>query len=228
MDLYLTEKNTGWRLPWCLLPDKVKAKTTSNFISYDFINIGETKIPGGQKLRTFSWSGTFPGAAMRYMPFVKAALYHTPKEMVSTIEKWRTNHTELQLLLTESPIIATVYLKSFTYEPTGGVGNVDYTIEFIESKPVTVYTVEEAKTTESAKSSNISSGSRPTTKTTKTNTKSEQTKTYTVKKGDCLWNIAKSKLGSGARYPEIHSLNRSVIGSNPSLIYPGQVLLLPY
>ena len=35
MDLYLTEKDTGWRLSWCLLPDKVKAKSTSNFISYD-------------------------------------------------------------------------------------------------------------------------------------------------------------------------------------------------
>lgn len=228
MDLYLTEKDTGWRLSWCLLPDKVKAKATSNFISYDFISIGETKIPSGQKLRTFSWSGTFPGAAMKKMPFVKAALYHTPKEMISTIEKWRTNHTELQLLLTESPINATVYLKSFTYEPTGGVGNVDYTIEFIESKPVTVYTIKEAKTTESAKSSNISSGLRPTTNKTKTNTKSEQTKTYTVKKGDCLWNIAKTKLGSGARYTEIYNLNKKVIGSNPNLIYPGQVLLLPY
>ena len=30
---------------------------------------------------------------------------------------------------------------------------------------------------------------------------------YTVKKGDCLWNIAKTYLGSGTRWQEIAKLN---------------------
>jgi len=51
-------------------------------------------------------------------------------------------------------------------------------------------------------------------------------KTYTVKSGDCLWNIAKKYLGDGGRYTEIYSLNKSKI-KNPNLIYPGQVLTLP-
>ena len=50
--------------------------------------------------------------------------------------------------------------------------------------------------------------------------------TYTVKKGDCLWNIAKQFLGDGTRYKEIYELNRDKI-VNPNLIYPGQVLTLP-
>lgn len=50
--------------------------------------------------------------------------------------------------------------------------------------------------------------------------------TYTVVKGDCLWSIAKRKLGNGTRWPEIYNLNRDQI-SNPNLIYPGQVLTLP-
>ena len=50
--------------------------------------------------------------------------------------------------------------------------------------------------------------------------------TYTVKKGDCLWNIAKKYLGSGSRWPEIYNANRSVVGKNPNLIYPGQKLTL--
>lgn len=53
-----------------------------------------------------------------------------------------------------------------------------------------------------------------------------QTSTYTVKKGDCLWNIAKKLLGNGARYTEIYDLNRDKI-KNPNLIYPGQVLTIP-
>lgn len=51
-------------------------------------------------------------------------------------------------------------------------------------------------------------------------------KTYTVVKGDTLWNIAKKNLGNGARYNEIYNLNKDKI-KNPNLIYPGQVLTMP-
>lgn len=56
---------------------------------------------------------------------------------------------------------------------------------------------------------------------------------YTVRRGDTLWSIAEQLLGtddpgSVARYwPKIHRANRDVIGPDPSLIYPGQVLHLP-
>lgn len=51
--------------------------------------------------------------------------------------------------------------------------------------------------------------------------------TYTVVRGDCLWNIAKRFYGSGAKYTVIYNANRGVIGGNPNLIYPGQVLTIP-
>ena len=50
--------------------------------------------------------------------------------------------------------------------------------------------------------------------------------TYTVVSGDCLWNIAKKYLGTGAKYTEIYNLNKDKI-KNPNLIYPGQVFVLP-
>ncbi|MBA2274538.1 MAG: LysM peptidoglycan-binding domain-containing protein [Actinobacteria bacterium] len=56
---------------------------------------------------------------------------------------------------------------------------------------------------------------------------------YTVASGDELWSIAARTLGTEdprriARYwPRIHRLNREVIGADPTLIYPGQVLELP-
>jgi nucleoid-associated protein YgaU len=50
--------------------------------------------------------------------------------------------------------------------------------------------------------------------------------TYTVVKGDCLWNIAKKYYGSGSKYTAIYNANRDKI-QNPNLIYPGQVLTLP-
>ncbi len=54
-----------------------------------------------------------------------------------------------------------------------------------------------------------------------------QAGTYTVVKGDCLWNIAKRFYGDGSKYTIIYNANSGVIGGNPNLIYPGQVLTIP-
>ena len=48
-------------------------------------------------------------------------------------------------------------------------------------------------------------------------------RTYTVQRGDSLWKIARTYLGTGTRYPEIMELN-NLTGD---LIYPGQILKLP-
>lgn len=51
-------------------------------------------------------------------------------------------------------------------------------------------------------------------------------RTYTVKRGDCLWNIAKRFYGNGASYTKIYDANTKKI-ANPNLIYPGQVFVIP-
>lgn len=47
--------------------------------------------------------------------------------------------------------------------------------------------------------------------------------TYTVKKGDSLWKIARKQLGNANRYKEIQTLNNM----NGDLIHVGQVIKLP-
>lgn len=56
--------------------------------------------------------------------------------------------------------------------------------------------------------------------------KNDAAQSYTVKKGDCLWAIAKKFYGNGALYTKIYNANKSKI-RNPNLIYPGQVLTIP-
>lgn len=53
-----------------------------------------------------------------------------------------------------------------------------------------------------------------------------QNQTYTVKRGDCLWNIAKKFYGNGAKYTAIFNANKGKI-KNANLIYAGQVLTIP-
>jgi TP901 family phage tail tape measure protein len=51
---------------------------------------------------------------------------------------------------------------------------------------------------------------------------------YTVKSGDSLWGIASKYYGSGAQYMKIYNANKAKIGPNPSLIYAGTKLVIPY
>ena len=63
-------------------------------------------------------------------------------------------------------------------------------------------------------------------KVTSTPKASSAKRTYTVKRGDCLWNIAKRFYGNGAKYTRIYDANTNKI-ANPNLIYPGQVFVIP-
>lgn len=66
-----------------------------------------------------------------------------------------------------------------------------------------------------------------TTEKTRETKKTDTAKNYTVVKGDCLWNIAKKFYGDGSKWKQIYETNKSIIGSNPNLIYPGQKYTIP-
>ena len=66
-----------------------------------------------------------------------------------------------------------------------------------------------------------SEGKLTATKQTTRQTTKEPEKTYTVQKGDTLWNIAKKQLGDGSKYKELAALNNI---SNPNFLTVGQVL----
>ena len=91
----------------------------------------------------------------------------------------------------------------------------------------------------------LKKASSSTSTTTSTATKKrEETKqtdsnqSYTVKSGDCLWNIAKKYYGNGASYTKIYEANKKIIedtakkygkqsSSNGWWIYPGTKLTIP-
>jgi nucleoid-associated protein YgaU len=56
---------------------------------------------------------------------------------------------------------------------------------------------------------------------------------YVVKSGDTLWSIAGQVLRTNdasliaSYWPKLYRLNQELVGSNPNLINPGQVLRIP-
>ena len=53
-----------------------------------------------------------------------------------------------------------------------------------------------------------------------------EVRTYTVVKGDNLWDLAIKYYGDGLRYADIFSANSSQI-HDPNLIYIGQIFVVP-
>jgi hypothetical protein len=65
-------------------------------------------------------------------------------------------------------------------------------------------------------------------------TETQDTSSIVVRPGDCLWSITSERLGPNASPQQIaigvkriYALNRDLIGADPNLIFPGQVLSFP-
>jgi len=52
-------------------------------------------------------------------------------------------------------------------------------------------------------------------------------RTYRVQAGDTFYAIARDQLGNSGRWRELVSLNKNLVGSNPTQLQVGQVLVLP-
>lgn len=76
------------------------------------------------------------------------------------------------------------------------------------------------------------------TKTKKRVNNTQKKKTYKIKQGDCLWNIAKRYYGDGKKCTKIYNVNKSVLNKaakkhgysncrNGNLIFPGTTITIP-
>jgi len=211
MDFYLTAPDGG-RIHFPVNPEKITCNTGNRILTFDVIALGEISLPRGRVPVVFSFEGFFPGAARMNDPMIKS--WRAPKELSGLLSQWRNEGTKLRLLVTETPINHDVYFDgdgSFEHEWRGGHGDCWYSLRFVEVRELLVRAEGEQESVAVAGATTA----RPTPPVPKT---------YTVKPGDTLWAIAKKTLNDGSRWREIYNNNTDVIGKDPNLIFPGQVL----
>ena len=240
MDIYLTNLKTNDRLRIPMLPEEISVKKANQFASYSIITIGDIQIPSGTSLDSFSWSATLPGKKRKNDPYVRE--WRKPNEIYKWISNLKAKNgkpVKARLLITGTPINCDVYLQDFNAKPTGGYGDIEYSITLIQAKEIKIKKKGEAENKESNTNKKGSTSKKESTKkSTKKKLKDKPTsapertsktkaQTYTVKSGDCLWKIAQRFYGSGSQYTKIYNANKKTIGSNPNKIYPGQVLTIP-
>ena len=191
-----TELGIGdYEMAFAMLPEQVTVEASASFQTYNVIDIGEIKIPRGEKLVGFSWDGTLPGEALRYRKeLIKAHYWMPPATMMGCWSMWRNNGTKLRLMITGTTINHDVYLSNYTVKNRGYGGSVDYSIEFIVAKDMAVYTVDEENQ-----------------RATTTRPKEAVPATYTVAPGDSLWSICERFYSDGSKCMDLYAKNWEVI-----------------
>ena len=196
-------------------PESIKIQRNGNNQSVTIAGLGETTVLQEPKAVTISFSSFFPKT---YFPGCTVKKPLLPHAYINAISTWLNEKTVVRLYITKCDIVWYATIESFSYSQSGGdVGSYDYTISLKSYKTVRVRQININKNKKA---------SAPKKTNAIVNTKSKP-KTYTVKSGDSLYNIAKKYYGDGSKYTKIYEANKKIIGSNPNLIKAGQVLTIP-
>lgn len=207
MEIWLNFDGDPLRLP--VLPSTVEIQVGHNNQEVNINEIGDINLMGKTGLKTLTLSSFFP--AQEYY-FVEYTGFPDPRDFIQEIDGWRLSGEPTRLILTMTGINMLVTIESLTYGEQDGTGDIYYALELKEYRQL--------KTRRTVKTK-VPEPKRPVKKAKK------KSKTYVVKRGDNLWNIAKRFYGKGNQWRKIYNKNKSVIGSNPNLIYPGQKYTIP-
>lgn len=210
MEFWLKKSNSDkFMLP--VNPESFAFTEKHNNTSVNVNSIGEVNLLGKRDLKTGTISSHFPKRDRNY---ANNSGRQAPYTYINKLLSWKSSGKPIQLIITGTKINFQVTIETLKYGEQDGTGDVYYDLTLKEYRAVEIKKTKLKKKTTKKKSK----PKRPAAK--------KKTKTYTVKSGDCLWNIAKKFYGNGAQYTKIYNANKGKI-KNPNLIYPGQVLTIP-
>lgn len=211
----------GKQLTLPINPEEISISQDGDNEDIEIIGLGKTVRKGQPDLKTLSIESFFPSQDSYFYTGV------SPKTCIEFIQEIynaeNTNNNVAKIVTSGLPINLNMYfiIDNFEYDHKAGEeDDIYYNLEIKEYKAYGVKTV-------STQLSGLAAARTASPAVETATATTAQQNTYTVVKGDCLWNITKKYTGNGSGWRELYNLNTSVIGSNPNLIYPGQVLTLP-
>ena len=215
IELSFDNRREGFVLP--INPKTLELSDPNLNQKLTLLNMGEINLIGNRGLITCSLSSFFPSTRS---PFYKRA-NRKPMEYIALLKKWKESKKPIRFIISDTDINLAMAIEKLSYSTNEGDADVYYTLELAEYRFLNVPTVKVQTVIQ-----HNGLKKRPNAKT--------NGRTYTVKRGDCLWGIAQAMYGNGNKYPTIYNANRSVIDprnqkySMPKYtIYPGQVFTIP-
>ena len=208
-------------------PSKLELKISNNNKTYDLINYSQINVLKNPGLSSLEFEVVLPNTKYPFAMYKNN--FQNAKYYLGVLENLKVNRSAFQFIVVMKftngkDIFNTnikVALEEYTITDTTEEG-FDTKVK-IKLKQYKEYSTKKVQVT--IKQYRPPAVTRTVT-TNNTAVAKPSGQNYTVKRGDCLWNIAKRFYGNGAKYTTIYNANRSKI-RNPNLIYPGQVLWIP-
>ena len=205
-----------------ITPSKIETKIKGQNKTLTLINDGEINVLKTPGLSEISFELLLPNVKYPKSLAIYESGFQNAKFYLDKLEKLKNEKKSVYWKLTrELPSLTRLYDNEMK------VSVEDYTIKEDAKQGFDVVVSVKLKQYRDygTKIPNFSFNSQK--KTTRSTDKKQETTKYTVVSGDTLWNIAKKFYGDGSKYMTIYNANKSVIGGNPNLIRPGQVLTIP-
>ena len=219
-EIWFKTKDKAIRLP--VIPAEFERVIGADYETNNIIGLGDVATFNSNGLAQLSLSSFFPNKDYSFNEYSNVP---KPYDMVSHFKDWKNKGTVVRVILTGTDINQEMYITNFAYGEKDGTGDVYYTMELLECRPITIPVINETST-------NTQNTSRPTdnnnNNSNKNNTNNTQ-KTHKVVKGDSLWAIAQKHYGKGSDYPKIKEANKSKYHSlaTRNVIYTNMELIIP-
>ena len=217
-----------------ILPPSISVTVEGKHNAVNVQTRGDVTIIGKKGLKTVEFTSFFPDHTYHFAMFPKTiGPYWYCRKIEKMMEK------PIRLTITDTNINMLCLIQSFSYGEPDSTGDIEFTISFLEYRPPK-YTkpkkTETQKTATTKKDDKKESARDTTSKTT------SSAKTYVVKKGDCLLDLAKKFYGDSSKHQKIYNANKTVIekaakkhgytsSSNKGIkgwwIFPGTKLVIP-
>lgn len=213
---YLKQGETQFLFP--VTPSQVQTKVGNCNETVQILQMGQANLLKNAGLEEVRFRALFPGRQYHFVQVEEG--FREPSYFLERLKDFKNAKTPVQLIIFRrladgSQIFCSnveMGLEEYTIVEQGGEQG-DFWVQIA---------LKEYRKMQSIAYRPASSGNtlekQPTQRPAK-----ETAKTYVVQKGDNLWNIAKKELGDGTKFGELAEKNGI---SNPSLIYPGQVIKL--
>lgn len=217
IEMWLTYDSNREKLRFPVLPESIEMSSGSNDDTTYVYGVGDVITAKKPAAKQIKFDSFFP--AKRCQGSIANPV--NPKKAVEFMNNVMNLEGCARFVMTggANPIAMNCRIAFSVKELGGDVGTIYYTITIKEYKEVKARQIKVKNSFKVAQIKQETTGRASTQSTTRT---------YTVKSGDCLWNIAKKYYGNGAEYMKIYNANSGIFkGRSPNLIYPGDVLTIP-